>query len=82
MGQWWPAAGLGLLSVAEYAGDLLREVTIILIQFNSVQSLSPVQLFASTIVWPEVYSRDSWGSQGHPHGKEMQKTKMAVRPYK
>ena len=36
MGQWWPAAGLGALSVAVHAWDLLREVTIILIQFSSV----------------------------------------------
>ena len=31
MGQWWPAAGLGALSVAVHAWDLLREVTIILL---------------------------------------------------
>ena len=42
MGQWWPAAGLGALSVAVYAWDLLREVAIIFItstnfQFSSVQ---------------------------------------------
>ena len=37
MGQWWPAAGLGALSVAVCAWDLLKEVTIIFI--------------TSTIVW-------------------------------
>ena len=36
--QWWPAAGLGALSVAVPAWDLLREVAIIFI--------------TSTIVWP------------------------------
>ena len=30
MGWWWPAAGLGALSVAVHAWDLLKEVTIIL----------------------------------------------------
>ena len=39
MGQWWPAAGLGALSVAVHAWDLLREVAIIVI--------------TSTIVWPQ-----------------------------
>ena len=28
MGQWWPAAGSGPLSVTVYAWDLLKEVTI------------------------------------------------------
>ena len=28
MGRWWPAAGLGTLSVAVQAWDLLKEVTI------------------------------------------------------
>ena len=41
--QWWPAAGLGTLSVAVHAWDVLKEVTIILI--------------TSTIVWPQVNSR-------------------------
>ena len=27
VGQWWPAAGLGALSVAVHTWDLLREVT-------------------------------------------------------
>ena len=41
MGQWWPAAGLRALTVTVFAGDLLNEVTIILItstilQFSSV----------------------------------------------
>ena len=40
MGQRWPAAGLGALSVAMYAWDLLKEVNIFLI--------------TSTIVWPQV----------------------------
>ena len=40
MGQWWPAAGLGALSAAVPAWDLLKEVAIIFITF--------------TIVWPQV----------------------------
>ena len=43
MGQWWPAAGLGALSAAVCAWDLLKEVTIIFI--------------TSTIVWPHVNNR-------------------------
>ena len=39
MGWWWPAAGLGALSVTVHAWDLLREVTIIFI--------------TSTTVWPQ-----------------------------
>ena len=39
-GQWWPAAGLGALSVAVPAWDLLKEVAIIFI--------------TSTIVWSQV----------------------------
>ena len=42
LGQWWPAAGMGALSVAIHAQDLLREVTIIFI--------------TSTIVWRQVPS--------------------------
>ena len=40
MGRQWPAAGLGALSAAVPAWDLLKEVTIIFI--------------TSTIVWPQV----------------------------
>ena len=40
MGWWWPAVGLGAVSVAVHAWDLLKEVTIIFI--------------TSTIVWPQV----------------------------
>ena len=40
LGQQWPAAGLGALSVAVRAWDLLKEVTIIFI--------------TSTILWPQV----------------------------
>ena len=40
MGWWWPAAGLGALSVAVLALDLLKEVNIIFI--------------TSTIVWSQV----------------------------
>ena len=54
MGQKGPAAGLGALSVALHARDLLKEVTIIYststivsVQFSSGQSLSRAQLFAT-----------------------------------
>ena len=39
VGQQWPAAGLGALSAALHAGDLLKEVAIV---------------FISTVVWPQV----------------------------
>ena len=48
--QWQPATGLGALSVAVHAWDLLKEVTIIFI--------------TSTIVWPQVNSRKE--TQLHP----------------
>ena len=44
MGCSWPAAGLGELSMAVHAWDLLKEVTIIFI--------------ISTIVWSQVNSRE------------------------
>ena len=50
LGQQWPAAGLGALTVAVHAWDLLREVAIIFI--------------TSTTVWPQVNSRE--GAQLHP----------------
>ena len=50
LGQRWPAAGLGALSVAVHAWDLLKEVTIICI--------------ISTIVWSQVNDRE--GTQPHP----------------
>ena len=43
MGGWWPAAGLGALSVAVCAQDLLKEVALIFI--------------TSSIVWLQVNSR-------------------------
>ena len=43
MGRQWPAAGLGALSVAVHAWDLLQEVAIVFI--------------TSTIVWPQVNNR-------------------------
>ena len=50
VGWWRPAARLGVLSIAVHASDLLREVTSIVI--------------TSTIVWPQVNSRE--GTQLHP----------------
>ena len=48
MGLWWPAAGLGALSVAVSTWDLLKEVTVIFItstiisvQFSSVNQTCP-----------------------------------------
>ena len=49
MGWQWPAAGLGALSIAVPAWDLLKEVTIIFI--------------TSTTVWPQVNKRE--GTQPH-----------------
>ena len=49
VGRWWLAAGLGALSIALYAWDLLRKVTIIFITL--------------TIVWAQVCSRE--GTQLH-----------------
>ena len=45
MGWQWPAAGLGALSIAVPAWDLLKEVTIIFI--------------TSTTVWPQVNNREA-----------------------
>ena len=50
VGWWWPAAGLGALSVVVHPWDLLKEVPIIFI--------------TSTIVWPQVNNRE--GTQLHP----------------
>ena len=50
MGWWWPAAGLGALSVAVSAWDLLKEVAIIFI--------------TSTTVWSQVNNME--GTQLHP----------------
>ena len=50
MGQRWPAAGRGGLSVAVWAWELLKEGAIIFI--------------ASTVDWPQVNSRE--GTQLHP----------------
>ena len=44
IGQWWPAAGLGSLSVAAQVWDFLKEVTVIFI--------------TSTTVWPQVNNRE------------------------
>ena len=51
MGRQWPDAGLGTLSVAVRAWDILKEVTIIFITF--------------TIIWPQVNSRGAGGTQPH-----------------
>ena len=48
-GWWWPAAGLGTLSIAVSAWDILKEITVIFI--------------TSTMVWPWVDNRE--GTQPH-----------------
>ena len=50
VGQWWPAAGLGALSVAVHAWDLLKEGTNVFITLS--------------IVWLQVNRRE--GTQLHP----------------
>ena len=48
MGWWWPAAGLGALSVAVPAWDLLKEVAIIFIT-STIVSVSSVQFSRSVM---------------------------------
>ena len=43
MGQWWPAARLGALSVAVHAWDLLKEVTIFFITSTIVDNREGTQ---------------------------------------
>ena len=50
VGWRWAAAGLGALSAAVHAWDLLKEVSVIFI--------------TSTVVWPQVNNRE--GPQLHP----------------
>ena len=50
VGHWWPAAGLGAVSIAVPVWDILKEVSTIFI--------------TSTIVWSLVNSRK--GTQLHP----------------
>ena len=64
MGWWWPDAGLGALSVAGHAWDLLKEVTIIFIN--------------STIVWPQVSNRE--GTQPHPSTENWIKDLLRMAP--
>ena len=64
VGWWWPAAGLGALSVAVHTWDLLREVTIIFI--------------TSTIVWPQVNNRE--GTQLHPSTENWIKDLLSMAP--
>ena len=55
MGQQWQAAGLGVMSVAVCAWDLLKEVTII--------------FTTPTIVWPQV--KQQGGNTAPPINKEL-----------
>ena len=64
MGQRWPDAGLGAMSVAVHAWNLLKEVTIIFI--------------ISTIIWPQVNIRE--GTQPHPSTKNWIKDLLNVPP--
>ena len=53
MGQWWPAAGLGVLTVAVHAWDLLKEVAIIFITSTIVYCYCcEVTSVVSDSVWP------------------------------
>ena len=66
VGQRWPAAGLGALSVAVCARDLLKEVAI--------------NFITSTIVCPQANNRE--GTQPHPSTENWIKDllSMALRP--
>ena len=64
MGQWWPAAGLGALSVAKHVWELLKEVAIIFI--------------TSTIVWLQVNNMD--GIQLHPSTENCIKDLWSMAP--
>ena len=55
MGQQWPAAGFGSLSVAVHAWDLLKEVNII--------------FFTSTIVWPQ--TKQQGGNTAPPINRKL-----------
>ena len=55
VGQWWPAAGLGALSVAVRAWDILKEVAIFFI--------------TSTIVWSQV--KQQGGSTASPINRKL-----------
>ena len=64
MGQWWPDAGLGAVSVAVHAWNLLKEVTIVFI--------------TSTIVWPQVNNRE--GAQPRPSTENWIKDLLSMAP--
>ena len=64
VGWWWPAAGLGALSVAIHAWDLLKEVTIIFL--------------TSTIVWPTIPSSKLSFLIGHPKLQVLKMFPMTV----
>ena len=64
VGRWWPAAGLGALSVAVHSWDLLKEVTIIFI--------------TSTIFWPQVNSTER--TQLHPSTENWIKDLLSMAP--
>ena len=64
LGWWWPAAGFGPLSTAVHTWDLLKDVAIIFI--------------TSTIVWPQVNSRE--GTQLQPSTENWIKDLLSVAP--
>ena len=64
MGWWWPDAGLGAVSIAVHAWDILREVTIIFI--------------TSTIVWPQIKRREA--TQLHPSTENWMKDLLSMAP--
>ena len=64
MGQWWPAAGLGVSTVAVHAGDLLKEATIIFI--------------TSTVVWSQI--KQQGGNRLHPSTENWTKDLLSMAP--
>ena len=64
VGQQWPAAGWGALSVAVSEWDLLKEVAI--------------NFITSTIVWPQVKNRG--GTQPHPSTEHWIKDLLSKAP--
>ena len=64
VGLWWPAARLGAWTLAVHALDLLRVVTVIFI--------------TSTMVWPQVNSRE--GTQLHPSTEYWIKDLLSMAP--
>ena len=92
MGQWWPAAGLGALSVAVHAWDLLREGTIIFINSTIVSvHFSSVAQLCLTLCHPMNHSTpglpvhhqlpEFTQTQVHPVGDAIQPSHPLSSPF-